>query len=148
MGTGLHGGFGFTVGVRESKLFSRVTFEGTVKVNGNICDVSRIVYQRHDIDFSKRDQNTGLTNLERMKNGKPPVGNDGNPVQLHHLLQKEVGSMVEIREVTHQEYYKILHGLVDKGASFRNNPLLKKQYTSFRIAYWKWRASQYKKKRQ
>ena len=148
MGAGFHGGFGFTVGVRKSKIFSKVIFEGAVKVNGNICDVSRIVYQRHDIDFSKRDKNTGLTNLERMKNGKPPIGNDGNPVQLHHLLQKEVGSMVEIREVTQQEYYKILHGLVDKGASFRNNPLLKKQYNNFRIAYWKWRASQYKKKRQ
>lgn len=148
MGAGFHGGFGFTVGVRKSKIFSKVIFEGAVKVNGNICDVSRIVYQRHDIDFSKRDKNTGLTNLEHMKNGKPPIGNDGNPVQLHHLLQKEVGSMVEIREVTHQEYYKILHGLVDKGASFRNNPLLKKQYNNFRIAYWKWRASQYKKKRQ
>lgn len=51
--------------------------------------------------------------------------------------------MVEIRECTHQEYYSILHGLVTTGTSFRNDPLMRKQYNNFRSAYWKWRAKQY-----
>ena len=79
-----------------------------------------------------------------MRAGKPPIGNDGNPVQLHHILQKESGPMVEIREMTHQEYYRILHGLGSNGTSFRNDPIKNKQYKNFRIAYWKWRARQYK----
>jgi hypothetical protein len=123
MGTGVHGGFGNTKGANKSPRFTRVQFEGTVKVNGIVRDVSRRVYQRNDIDFGFYDENTGLTNLERMQGGKPPIGNDGNPVQLHHVIQKESGPMVEIREVTHQEYYRTLHGLVENGASFRNDPL-------------------------
>ena len=50
--------------------------------------------------------------------------------------------MVEIREITHQEYYSQLHGLIEDGASFRNNPVLNKQYNNFRRSYWKWRAEQ------
>ena len=96
-------------------------------------------------NFNYFDENTGMTNLERTRSGKAPIGNDGNPIQLHHVIQKEAGPMVEIREVTHQEYYRILHGLVPSGASFRNDPLMNKQYNNVRIAYWKWRAQQYMK---
>ena len=77
-----------------------------------------------------------------MQAGKPPISSDGNPIQLHHILQKEVGPMVEIREITHQEYYSQLHGLIEDGASFRNKPVLNKQYNNFRRSYWKWRAEQ------
>ena len=129
----------------KSKLYNPVDFNGTVKVNGEVRDVSRRVYQRGDIDINYFDENTGLTNLERMKKGKPPIGSDGNPIQLHHLTQQEAGSMVEILEVTHQEYYSQLHGLVGKGESFRNNPILEKQYNNFRGKYWKWRYEQFTK---
>ncbi|MFV0380948.1 MAG: HNH/ENDO VII family nuclease [Breznakia sp.] len=95
------------------------------------------------MDFNYVDETTGLTNLERMQNGKPPISPDGNPVQLHHILQKESGPMVEIQEITHQEYFSQLHGLAEDGASFRNNPILNKQYNNFRNQYWKWRASQF-----
>lgn len=143
MGTGYHGGFGGTNGSRQYKHFTPVRFEATVKVDGQLRDVSRKVYQRHDIDFSYYDEDTGQTNLQRMQAGKPPIGSDGSPVQLHHVIQKEAGPMVEIREVTHQEYYKTLHGMVESGASFRNDPILSKQYKNFRSAYWKWRAKKY-----
>lgn len=126
----------------NAKIYNSVEYKGTVKVNGEIKDVSRKVYQRNDIDFNYFDETTGLTNLERMQAGKPPIGSDGNPVQLHHILQKEVGPMVEIREITHQEYYSQLHGVIEDGASFRNNPVLNKQYNNFRCSYWKWRAEQ------
>lgn len=61
MGTGNHGGFRNTFGAKRYKRFSIVQFEGKVKVNGEIRDVSRRVYQRQDIDFSYYDNNTGLT---------------------------------------------------------------------------------------
>ena len=127
---------------RNAKIYNSAEYKGTVKVNGEIKDVSRRVYQRNDIAFNYVDETTGLTNLERMQAGKPPIGSDGNPIQLHHILQKEVGPMVEIREITHQEYYSQLHGLIEDGASFRNNPVLNKQYNNFRRSYWKWRAEQ------
>ena len=124
----------------NAKIYNTVQYKGTVKVNGEIKDVSRKVYQRNDINFNYLDETTGLTNLERIQAGKPPIGSDGNPIQLHHILQKETGPMVEIREITHQEYYSQLHGLIADGASFRNDPVLNKQYNNFRRSYWKWRA--------
>ena len=143
MGTGEHGGFGNTSGSSKSRIFTRVQYEGTVKVDGQERDVSRRVYQRNDIDFDYYDAENGETNLEKMLDGRAPIGNDGKPVQLHHVLQKESGPMVEVREVTHREYYRILHGLGGHGMSFRNDPLLKRQYNNFRASYWKWRARTY-----
>ena len=145
MGTGEHGGFGHTSGSGKSKIFTRVQFEGKVKVDGQERDVSRRVYQRNDIDFDYVDPNTGRSILDLMRAGRAPIGNDGLPVQLHHVLQTETGPMVEIRETTHEEYSRILHGLGVKGASFRNDPLLDRQYSNFRRQYWKWRARQHTK---
>ena len=146
MGAGLHGGFGETKGYQQKQrkpIFKLVQFKGSVKVNGEIKDVTRKVYQRNDINFEYVDPLTGISNIERMQAGNAPLGNDGNPIQLHHILQKEKGSVVEIREITHHEYYKILHGLVCNGESFRNDPVLKKQFNNFRSTYWKWRAKEY-----
>ena len=148
MGAGTHGGFGNTAGSSSASakvVFSRVQFEGSVKVGGVERDVSRRVYQRNDIDFNYYDPKSKMTNLERMQAGKAPIGNDGKAVQLHHVLQQESGPMAEVREVTHREYKRPLHGLVGNGMSFRNDPVLKKQYNNFRSAYWKWRAQQYLK---
>lgn len=145
MGTGEHGGFGYTSGSGKSKIFTRVQYEGTVTVGGEVRDVSRRVYQRNDIDFDYVDTDSGMTNLERMKGGFAPIGNDGKPIQLHHVLQKESGPMAEVREITHEEYHRILHGLVGNGNSFRHNEDLEKQYENFRRKYWRWRARQYEK---
>lgn len=145
MGGGIHGGFGNTAGASSrntSKIFTRVQYRGTVTVDGIVRDVSRRVYQRNDIDFNRRDA-TGRTNLQRMKNGNAPIGSDGQPIHLHHILQKESGPTAEVREVTHTEYHRALHGLAGPGESFRNNRLLAKQYANFKKKYWRWRASQY-----
>ena len=145
MGTGVHGGFGRTKGAQASKYFKAVQFEGTVTVFGEERDVSRRVYQRNDIDFDYRDPVSGKTNLELMKAGRAPFGNDGKPIELHHVIQKESGAVVEIRETTHKEYYRVLHGLVGKGGSFRNDPVLDRQFSNFRKQYWMWRAQQVRK---
>ena len=145
MGTGIHGGFGNTQGSRnekKGKIYTPVQFTGSVKVDGVERDVSRRVYQRGDIDIGYVDPKTGKTNLELMQSGNAPYGTDGKPIELHHILQKESGPMVEIREMTHREYKKQLHGLRGPGESFRNDRTLLRQYNNFRKAYWKWRAQQ------
>lgn len=48
----------------------------------------------------------------------------GTRIELHHLIQKEPGSMVELPNSMHKEYDRILHGLAENGGSFRNDPVL------------------------
>lgn len=58
-------------------------------------------------------------------------------VELHHLIQKEPGNMIELMGSKHDKYNKQLHGMVKKGDSFRNDSELDAQYDKFRKEYWK-----------
>ncbi len=127
---------------KDYKNYKDVEYTGTTKVNGEVRDISRRVFQRLDIDYKGVDPDTGLTNFQLMKKGRSPIWKDGSVIELHHLIQREPGSMVEIPASMHDEYNKILHGLVENGGSFRNDPVLKKQYDNFRGKYWRWRAKQ------
>ncbi|CAH0270981.1 Ribonuclease YobL [Peribacillus sp. Bi96] len=127
---------------KEYKNYKAVEYSGTTKVNGEEKDISRRVFQRLDIDYKRIDPDTGLTNYQLMKKGRAPFWKDGTVMELHHLIQREPGSMVELPHSLHKEYHKILHGLVENGGSFRNDPVLKKQYDNFRGKYWRWRARQ------
>ncbi|WP_339177331.1 T7SS effector LXG polymorphic toxin [Bacillus sp. FSL R5-0560] len=123
--------------------YSAVEIDGKVKVKGQPRDVSRRVYTMKDIDINRVDPDTGKTNLQIMKKGDAPYANDGTKVNLHHLIQEESGTMLEIPESWHNKYSKVLHGLKGNGQSFRNDPILEKQYNNFRKRYWKWRAKQF-----
>ncbi|EIT87216.1 YobL, partial [Fictibacillus macauensis ZFHKF-1] len=120
---------------KEYKNYKDVEYTGRTKVNGEVRDISRRVFQRLDIDYMRIDPKTGKTNLQLMKKGRAPIWQDGTAIELHHLIQREPGSMVELPGTMHKEYYKILHGLVENGGSFRNDPVLKKQYENFRSKY-------------
>ncbi|MDH2882682.1 HNH/ENDO VII family nuclease [Bacillus cytotoxicus] len=137
-----NGGSGVKGTGKEYKNYKDVEYTGTTKVNGEVRDISRRVFQRLDIDYMRIDPKTGMTNLQLMKKGRAPIWQDGTAIELHHLIQREPGSMVELPGSMHKEYYKILHGLVENGGSFRNDPVLKKQYENFRSKYWRWRAKQ------
>uniref|UniRef100_UPI00262E6E0F HNH/ENDO VII family nuclease n=1 Tax=uncultured Rummeliibacillus sp. TaxID=762292 RepID=UPI00262E6E0F len=113
-----------------------------VKAKGEIKDIDRRVYTLKDLDLNQMTRK-GETNLMLMKKGRAPYAKDGTKINLHHLIQDEPGSMVEIPGSLHQQYSKILHGLKENGESFRNDPILKAQYDNFRDRYWKWRAKQY-----
>ncbi|AYK65169.1 hypothetical protein D9C11_06380 [Bacillus subtilis subsp. subtilis] len=123
--------------------YRAVEIDGKVKVKGQPRDVSRRVYTMKDIDINRVDPDTGKTNLQIMKKGDAPYANDGTKVNLHHLIQEESGTMLEIPESWHNKYSKVLHGLKGNGQSFRNDPILEKQYNNFRKRYWKWRARQF-----
>ncbi|MGG1405448.1 HNH/ENDO VII family nuclease, partial [Bacillus velezensis] len=119
--------------------------KGKVKASGKTKDVSRRVYTLKDIDINKVDTESGKTNLQLMKKGDAPFANDGTKINLHHLIQEEPGTMVEIPVSVHQNNKKVLHGLKKGGESFRNDRELRNQYKSFQRRYWKWRASQFEK---
>ncbi|KAA6472299.1 T7SS effector LXG polymorphic toxin [Bacillus swezeyi] len=127
--------------------YKAVDIKGTVKVGGKERDISRRVFQKVDIDWNYRPRNpkaNGLSNKELIQKGRAPYAVDKNGVEsqieLHHILQKEAGNMVEIIATTHDEYKKILHGLIKNGDSFRNNEILDKQFNNFRRNYWVWRS--------
>lgn len=119
--------------------YTKYEYEGTTKIGGKQRDISRTVYQRNDIDWFQIDVNTNMTNWQLIKKGYAPYARDGSRIELHHLLQVEPGNMVEIPGSLHDKYTKQLHGMVEYGGSFRNNPVLEKQYNNFRKKYWKQR---------
>ncbi|MEB2629380.1 T7SS effector LXG polymorphic toxin [Peribacillus frigoritolerans] len=127
----------------NNEKYNAVEIQGKVKAKGKIKDIDRRVYQLKDLDIDKIDPVTQKTNLQLMKKGNAPFANDGTQINLHHLIQEEPGAMLEIPESLHKKYSKVIHGLKNKGESFRQSPELESQYDSFRRRYWKWRAKQY-----
>ncbi|APM41165.1 hypothetical protein BS101_02520 [Clostridium kluyveri] len=127
--------------------YRAVDVSSTVKVGGEVRDVSRRVYQRTDIDWdyiSSHPDALGRSNRELAKQGNAPFHTDDARIELHHLTQTEPGGMVEIPGSLHDDYTNTLHGLVEDGGSFRNNPVLDKQYNNFNSKYWRWRIKQEK----
>ncbi len=43
--------------------------------------------------------------------------------------------MTELTESTHKKYHSQLHGLIEKGRCFRNDPNLAKQYKDCKAKY-------------
>ncbi|WP_368292712.1 HNH/ENDO VII family nuclease [Dehalobacter sp. TBBPA1] len=56
------------------------------------------MYQRNDIIDPNLVDARGRTNLQRMDKGLAPIGSDGNPVNLHHMLQTNDGSIAEVTQ--------------------------------------------------
>ncbi|MGR5150095.1 RHS repeat-associated core domain-containing protein, partial [Photobacterium alginatilyticum] len=69
----------------------------------------RKVFQRDDLFDIHRVDDNGFSNLERMQKGRPPIGYDDEPVNLHHLIQREPGSIAEVGGKLHSEKTKTLH---------------------------------------
>ena len=70
-----------------------------------------------------------------MKSGNAPIGIDGKQINLHHILGQEPCPMIELTQSTHKKYHSQLHGLIEKGRSFRNDSNLSKQYKDFKAKY-------------
>ena len=100
----------------------------------------RKVYQRNDIFDPNyiHPKANGKTNIDLMKDGKAPFGIDGKRIELHHLNQKEPGTMVEVTNTIHKQHP---HKLIEE--SFRNDSKLKYQYEKFRENYWKERVKDF-----
>lgn len=98
------------------------------------------VYQRDGIiDINKVDIK-GRTNLQRMEKGLAPLGPDGNPVNLHHMTQRDVSSIAEVEQSFHQINSKTIHinpNTVPSGID-------RKSFNKWRSDYWKNRAKDFK----
>lgn len=66
-----------------------------VLINGKIYLV------RQDIDLERRDE-YGRTNRERMINGQPPLTQNGETIELHHVGQKKDAPLAELTTQEHR----------------------------------------------
>lgn len=98
------------------------------------------VYQRNDlIDPERVDPDSGLTNLELMQGGRAPLGPDGRPINLHHMLQTQGGPIAEVTQTMHQNYTRTLHinpRTVPSGIN-------RSAFDAWRKAYWMQRAKDF-----
>ncbi len=97
------------------------------------------VYQRNDLIDPSLIDARGRSNLQRMEKGLAPIGPDGNPINLHHLTQKNSSSIAEVTQTFHQQNTKIIHinsnqvpSAIDRNA-----------FASWKKAYWKSRVNDF-----
>lgn len=63
-----------------------------------------------EIDLSRVDEK-GMTNLQRMEKGKPPLDADGKAYELHHLNQENEGTLAVLTQEQHRGKgpFNVLH---------------------------------------
>jgi hypothetical protein len=107
-------------------------YEKNLQNDGQPVKINNVrVVQRNQL-FKRTPEN-----LDRMRNGKPPIGSDNEPVQLHHMKQQNQGTIVEVlAKDEHKKEYKTLHRYTDETEIDRG------KFNAFRAAYWKERAKQ------
>lgn len=91
---------------------------------------------KSDIDLDAVD-NKGLTNLERMQKGRPPLV-EGEPLELHHIGQKSDAPLAELTMQEHRGPVQdgILHDKKVESEIDRN------EFKKEREQHWKDRAEQ------
>jgi RHS repeat-associated protein len=98
------------------------------------------VYQRDDLIDPNKVDDKGLTNLERMQNGLAPIGEDGKPLNIHHMLQTDDGPLAEMTQTFHQENYSNIH--INAGSDIPSG-IDRSGFDSWRRSYWKDRAGDF-----
>ena len=94
------------------------------------------VYQRDDlIDLGLTDAK-GRTNLELMARGNAPIGPDGRPVNLHHMLQQQNEAIAELTETLHKRN----HGTIHINPSSISSGINRDEFSKWKKGYWKERA--------
>ena len=70
-----------------------------------------------EIDLSRVDEK-GMTNLQRMEKGKPPLDADGKEYELHHLNQENEGTLAVLTQEQHRGkgLFSVLHDKWTDGA--------------------------------
>lgn len=103
-------------------------------VNGKSC------LERTDINPEQLDED-GISNLERMDRGRPPITPNGELVELHHIGQKPDSPLAELTTNEHRGPGNdtVLH---DKT---KESQIDRQAFAKERKLYWKSKAEQYKK---
>lgn len=90
------------------------------------------VYKRDGIiDINKADIK-GRTNFQRMERGLAPLGPDGNPINLHHMTQRDISSIAEVEQSFHQINSRIIH----INPSSVPSGIDRKIFSKWRSDYW------------
>lgn len=80
--------------LEETEIYMKAGLK-EVEINGKKCLI------RDDIDIDQEDED-GITNRERMERGRPPITNDGEEVELHHIGQKKNSPLAELTMEQHR----------------------------------------------
>lgn len=125
----------------ENGVRRRMTeFEMNLIASGKRVTVLGNEFVKKDYQFNpKFVDGAGRSNLERMKTGLAPIGNDGNPINLHHMKQQKNGVLVEITATDHREYSELLHRYS------RVSEIDRDEFNLLKNAYWKLRAKDFEK---
>ncbi|WP_371764998.1 HNH/ENDO VII family nuclease [Massilia sp.] len=79
------------------------------------------------------------TNIERMATGRAPIGTDGKPINLHHMLQSNDSAIAELMQTFHQKNSKIIHinpNVIPSGID-------RSAFDAWKARYWANRATNY-----
>jgi hypothetical protein len=80
----------------------------------------RKVYQRQDLFDPNFVDKDGFSNVQLMGKGNAPIGYDGDPVNIHHLIHVEPGAVAEVGGQFHRINTRTLH-FQPNGKSFRTH---------------------------
>lgn len=140
-------------GVRVLDKYGEVRFEKFIeaKDGGSVARRRMTNFEKGIVDsgrktnfygqaFIKRDElitpklidGSGKSNIERMRAGFAPLGEDGNPINLHHMKQQDKGTITEISQTEHQQYTNILHRYLGRNES----EIYRDEFNQLRSAYW------------
>ncbi len=112
---------------------NRKYWKNEVEFNGNK------VYQRDDLIDPNLTDAFGRTNVDRMKKGLAPIGPDGKSMELHHMTQRQSGSIAEVTKTFHNSNYSTIHINMGRMPSGIN----RKEFGKWRGSYWKNRANDF-----
>jgi hypothetical protein len=90
------------------------------------------VYQRDDLIDPTLVDSRGRTNLQRMEKGLAPLDSNGQPINLHHMLQTPDGPIAEMTQSFHQENSSTIHINSNKIPS----GIDRSQFNSWKRQYW------------
>ncbi|MFI8948899.1 HNH/ENDO VII family nuclease [Streptomyces sp. NPDC053750] len=99
------------------------------------------IYQRDDLvnpSFVSPADKYGRSNLKRMKQGLAPMGPDGKPMNLHHMLQTQDGPIAEVTHSMHFGNYNQLHW---KAGTKIPSGIDRDAFNAWKSQYWKDRAA-------
>jgi filamentous hemagglutinin len=81
-----------------------------------------------------------MTNLELMQAGRAPIGPDGLPLNLHHMLQTQDGPIAELTQTFHQQNYSTVH--INAGSNIPSG-INRSAFNAWRSRYWMNRANDF-----
>ncbi|MDG3137309.1 HNH/ENDO VII family nuclease [Streptococcus suis] len=119
---------------------NRKYWKNEVEFNGNK------VYQRDDLidpnlvsSWKEKGKTVTGTNTQRMASGRAPIGPDGKPINLHHVTQKQDGTIAEVTQSFHNQNYSTIHintGQLPSGIN-------RSDFDKWRSSYWKNRVTDF-----